>query len=155
MRLPPISTLFPTRRSSDLISIQPDEGISIAFDAKRPGTQMRTVTVQANFSYQGSFRTKGPVAYETLLLDSMRDRKSTRLNSSHQIISYAVFCLKKKITQREDLFCAALVACDFNGDGFYVLAMRLLDVVVGCIIYSEAVNKLSGAAFQVLCTVPV
>src|SRR5947208_9589205 len=25
-----------------------------------------------------------------------RDRKSTRLNSSHQIISYAVFCLKKK-----------------------------------------------------------
>src|SRR5947208_15546727 len=28
-----------------------------------------------------------------------RDRKSTRLNSSHQIISYAVFCLKKKIQQ--------------------------------------------------------
>src|SRR5438552_14855967 len=27
-----------------------------------------------------------------------RDRKSTRLNSSHQIISYAVFCLKKKTT---------------------------------------------------------
>src|SRR5258708_31628245 len=27
---------------------------------------------------------------------SHRDRKSTRLNSSHQIISYAVFCLKKK-----------------------------------------------------------
>src|SRR5258708_26810568 len=28
--------------------------------------------------------------------DEGRDRKSTRLNSSHQIISYAVFCLKKK-----------------------------------------------------------
>src|SRR5258708_29160585 len=28
-----------------------------------------------------------------------RDRKSTRLNSSHQIISYAVFCLKKKKTK--------------------------------------------------------
>src|SRR5258708_25314646 len=28
--------------------------------------------------------------------DAMLDRKSTRLNSSHQIISYAVFCLKKK-----------------------------------------------------------
>src|SRR5438034_7050480 len=27
-----------------------------------------------------------------------RDRKSTRLNSSHTVISYAVFCLKKKIT---------------------------------------------------------
>src|SRR5207244_8348196 len=32
---------------------------------------------------------------ETVVL-SERDRKSTRLNSSHQIISYAVFCLKKK-----------------------------------------------------------
>src|SRR5258708_28597942 len=30
------------------------------------------------------------------LFRKFRDRKSTRLNSSHQIISYAVFCLKKK-----------------------------------------------------------
>src|SRR5574344_2471408 len=30
------------------------------------------------------------------------DRKSTRLNSSHQIISYAVFCLKKKKIQRTE-----------------------------------------------------
>src|SRR5260221_3432075 len=28
--------------------------------------------------------------------DTLRDRKSTRLNSSHTVISYAVFCLKKK-----------------------------------------------------------
>src|SRR5687768_17805896 len=33
--------------------------------------------------------------YDTALLDH-RDRKSTRLNSSHGYISYAVFCLKKK-----------------------------------------------------------
>src|SRR5688500_19311713 len=32
------------------------------------------------------------------------DRKSTRLNSSHLVISYAVFCLKKKKQQREE-FC--------------------------------------------------
>src|SRR5207244_12591040 len=32
---------------------------------------------------------------------SSRDRKSTRLNSSHQIISYAVFCLKKKNSESE------------------------------------------------------
>src|SRR5438552_6062964 len=31
-------------------------------------------------------------------IEFYRDRKSTRLNSSHQIISYAVFCLKKKKT---------------------------------------------------------
>src|SRR5258708_9588291 len=32
--------------------------------------------------------------------ESEEDRKSTRLNSSHQIISYAVFCLKKKTNKR-------------------------------------------------------
>src|SRR2546430_17700782 len=32
--------------------------------------------------------------------DADRDRKSTRLNSSHSQISYAVFCLKKKKTQK-------------------------------------------------------
>src|SRR5690349_23516182 len=32
---------------------------------------------------------------------TLRDRKSTRLNSSHVEISYAVFCLKKKIESRE------------------------------------------------------
>src|SRR2546426_6021814 len=31
---------------------------------------------------------------------AMRDRKSTRLNSSHLVISYAVFCLKKKNTPK-------------------------------------------------------
>src|SRR5205807_5864189 len=33
---------------------------------------------------------------------SAADRKSTRLNSSHLVISYAVFCLKKKITNNSD-----------------------------------------------------
>src|SRR5258708_31020363 len=37
------------------------------------------------------------------LATTRSDRKSTRLNSSHQIISYAVFCLKKK-TERSSLF---------------------------------------------------
>src|SRR5438552_10236774 len=32
---------------------------------------------------------------------ALEDRKSTRLNSSHQIISYAVFCLKKKKTRQD------------------------------------------------------
>src|SRR5438132_9318260 len=34
-----------------------------------------------------------------------RDRKSTRLNSSHTVISYAVFCLKKKIVARRTHTC--------------------------------------------------
>jgi glucose-6-phosphate 1-dehydrogenase len=54
------------------LRIQPNEGISIAFDAKRPGSQMRAITVDASFSYDSVFGSKGPTAYETLLLDSMR-----------------------------------------------------------------------------------
>src|SRR5207253_4095590 len=37
-------------------------------------------------------------------IDDRRDRKSTRLNSSHVAISYAVFCLKKKIRRAAALF---------------------------------------------------
>src|SRR5207244_9106194 len=36
------------------------------------------------------------------VVEDFRDRKSTRLNSSHQIISYAVFCLKKKKKQKNN-----------------------------------------------------
>jgi glucose-6-phosphate 1-dehydrogenase len=54
------------------LRIQPDDGISIAFDVKRPGNHMQALTVDANFSYEAAFGAKGPPAYETLLLDSMR-----------------------------------------------------------------------------------
>jgi glucose-6-phosphate 1-dehydrogenase len=54
------------------LRIQPDDGISIAFDVKQPGAHMRAMTIDANFSYETAFGSKGPPAYETLLLDSMR-----------------------------------------------------------------------------------
>src|SRR5256885_3217999 len=38
---------------------------------------------------------------------SARDRKSTRLNSSHLVISYAVFCLKKKKINSTDTVCSS------------------------------------------------
>jgi len=53
------------------LRIQPDEGISVSFGAKRPGTPMSTVPVLANFSYADAFG-QTPVAYETLILDAMR-----------------------------------------------------------------------------------
>src|SRR5207247_11333775 len=42
---------------------------------------------------------------------SKRDRKSTRLNSSHEWISYAVFCLKKKKIQSTFLQCYKAIRC--------------------------------------------
>ncbi len=52
--------------------IQPNEGIAIEFGAKRPGQQMRPVTVQMDFSYTTAFGTDSSPAYKTLLLDAMR-----------------------------------------------------------------------------------
>src|SRR5258708_23619316 len=43
----------------------------------------------------------------------MQDRKSTRLNSSHQIISYAVFCLKKKTSQHYVLKFYSMTRCPY------------------------------------------
>jgi glucose-6-phosphate 1-dehydrogenase len=53
------------------IRIQPDEGISISFGAKRPGLGMNGITVTADFTYRDAFGMNTPVAYETLLLDVM------------------------------------------------------------------------------------
>jgi glucose-6-phosphate 1-dehydrogenase len=54
------------------LRIQPDEGISLSFGAKSPGTHMSTVPVMARFSYAEAFGGNTPVAYETLILDAMR-----------------------------------------------------------------------------------
>src|SRR2546427_2139058 len=45
------------------------------------------------------------------------DRKSTRLNSSHSQISYAVFCLKKKKIETRPTACAEVPHCQDGGDG--------------------------------------
>src|SRR5699024_12077797 len=82
---------FPTRRSSDLAARRGQRH----FDMHAPC--LRIVVVETAFVDQAeieqvdrNFR----IVHRSQLLDE--DRKSTRLNSSHVSISYAVFCLKKK-----------------------------------------------------------
>src|SRR5256885_3083903 len=48
-------------------------------------------------------RGRGGKHHGGLLLRVRQDRKSTRLNSSHLVISYAVFCLKKKIARDREV----------------------------------------------------
>jgi glucose-6-phosphate 1-dehydrogenase len=54
-----------------VIRIQPDEGISLSFVAKRPGPEITTQTVRMDFSYGTSFKTSPPEAYERLLHDAL------------------------------------------------------------------------------------
>src|SRR5207237_7182886 len=52
--------------------IQPDEGISLSFSAKRPGMQLDLHPVEFEFDYGHSFHAELPEAYERLLLDALR-----------------------------------------------------------------------------------
>src|SRR5215468_8845790 len=52
------------------------------------------------------------------------DRKSTRLNSSHLTISYAVFCLKKKKTPNDDRRHAKEIVTDERSDAWLFDATR-------------------------------
>src|SRR3712207_9263961 len=95
IRRPPRSTLFPyttlfrsSRAPSDLV----EDGPHVAIGSRRVLEPLR----QEKLHQSGLIS-----AFCRLLLAASRerveeDRKSTRLNSSHANISYAVFCLKKK-----------------------------------------------------------
>src|SRR5438552_14139863 len=74
LRRPPISTLFP---------------YTTLFRSCSRSSNFLSALQVASFNLPFSGRAKK---------GKLKDRKSTRLNSSHQIISYAVFCLKKKTT---------------------------------------------------------
>ena len=58
--------------NSLLLNIQPDEGISICFQIKRPGQQMDLKSVPMDFSYRHEFGGRELSAYATLLNDAMR-----------------------------------------------------------------------------------
>ena len=75
-RRPPLhifKRVSPTVIASNLliVNVQPDEGISVRFEAKLPGSRMQLAPVMMNFRYGSAFGTAVPEAYETLLLDAM------------------------------------------------------------------------------------
>src|SRR5207248_11735914 len=84
LRRPPRSTLFPYTtlfRSEDLL----DAGFADQLETPVQGGQ------ELDLVPEGDARVRVE-----------RDRKSTRLNSSHRTISYAVFCLKKKTITKKN-----------------------------------------------------
>src|SRR5256885_7736840 len=86
IRRPPRSTLFPytTLFRSE---IEAEGGLAYGFasDARKEDQVIALVEeIEAN------------IGEIDVLVFNIGDRKSTRLNSSHLVISYAVFCLKKK-----------------------------------------------------------
>src|SRR5690606_40187284 len=98
---PPRGVLsFPTRRSSDLDAVAASSGLLLAFGIGAmigPGFASIWMDLGGPYALFLYFAvwSAGLVVF-VLHRQRRRDRKSTRLNSSHVKISYAVFCLKKK-----------------------------------------------------------
>src|SRR3712207_8490853 len=94
IRRPPRSTLFPY--TTLFRSVQPRDArrdlrrVRLLVDAARPLLAALPLEVLHRV------RDVDRVAVDAGALQRLVDRKSTRLNSSHANISYAVFCLKKK-----------------------------------------------------------
>src|SRR5690606_42121449 len=65
---------------------------------RQPHPHTRRVRAQRHLQIVAELGELGDVVHPLLHLPPGQDRKSTRLNSSHVKISYAVFCLKKKRT---------------------------------------------------------
>src|SRR5438067_8779042 len=100
IRRPPRSTLFPyTTLFRSLL-------LDLVDAPRRPGVHRRIDVAQRPF-----VRGELPVGMHVPLA---QDRKSTRLNSSHVSISYAVFCLKKKKKKHANtvsiLNCTSLIS---------------------------------------------
>src|SRR5258707_2557460 len=99
IRRPPRSTLFPYttlfRSRKDNVAAAGDVGV-------RKSVVRTAVAVARLVARARAGRVEGDMlaAHVDVAERGVRDRKSTRLNSSHANISYAVFCLKKKKQSR-------------------------------------------------------
>jgi glucose-6-phosphate 1-dehydrogenase len=62
----------PPNPNSLIMRIQPNEGISLSFACKEPGTRFAVEDVNMDFSYGKTFERRSPEAYERLLLDALR-----------------------------------------------------------------------------------
>src|SRR2546429_4572855 len=94
IRRPPRSTLFPYTtlfRSLIAVSEQQRRERRRVGDDEHPDAQLARRDRE-----RGRLVHRGEVSHGSSAGQGDRDRKSTRLNSSHGYISYAVFCLKKK-----------------------------------------------------------
>src|SRR5205085_8484503 len=93
---PPAVPSFPTRRSSDLPRRRPDASARTRCSSSRISLRSLDSARSSGSAIAGRLLRQGGDHDDQDQPTERQDRKSTRLNSSHSQISYAVFCLKKK-----------------------------------------------------------
>src|SRR2546430_8931244 len=96
IRPPPRSPLFPHPTLSRSLEAQPGRPEPIHLDATVDAQRHREPQLLEDRHHRVGGRNARLRFGAVAVPSALRDRKSTRLNSSHSQISYAVFCLKKK-----------------------------------------------------------
>jgi glucose-6-phosphate 1-dehydrogenase len=86
---PPEATLD-WQPSRLVMSIQPDEGIALRFQAKHPGSKMHLSSAEMKFNYQDAFAVRSPNAYETLLLDIMNNDPTLFMRADQVEAAWAI-----------------------------------------------------------------
>src|SRR5437588_4266266 len=94
---PPRSTLFPY---TTLFRSARSRGFVVVRRTSAPWTVVTTPAVRYVDAATAAIAAARRRRDDRRVIAILRDRKSTRLNSSHTVISYAVFCLKKKKTKQ-------------------------------------------------------
>src|SRR3712207_6981278 len=94
-----ILIFFNDTATTEIYTLSLHDALPISRGGVGPGRQRRDRRRRRAFGGRaGGARRRRRRTADARLRDGRRDRKSTRLNSSHANISYAVFCLKKKNT---------------------------------------------------------
>src|SRR2546422_7921150 len=100
IRRPPRSTLFPY---TTLFRSNVDDLFEDTAHGRKRRQSLRDAVELQNYQFNCHGVEMGQVYTSSAVVPDGTDRKSTRLNSSHGYISYAVFCLKKKKKHKHDL----------------------------------------------------
>src|SRR5438132_9015654 len=93
IRRPPRSTLFPY---TTLFRSRAEEVVAALVARLHEAANLPECECDVDVGVQRTFAGYRLAGGRPVVRAAERDRKSTRLNSSHTVISYAVFCLKKK-----------------------------------------------------------
>jgi glucose-6-phosphate 1-dehydrogenase len=73
-----------------ILTVQPNEGVSLSLGAKIPGTRMRIRPVNMEFLYGTSFMSQSPEAYERLILDAMRGDATLFTRNDETLAQWAI-----------------------------------------------------------------
>src|SRR5207248_10988609 len=100
---PSLSSFFlPELATSQISALSLHDALPIcncrSFDRRKQRASQRVADCRAESALERLRRKSSVTFSQCLAVGGQSDRKSTRLNSSHRTISYAVFCLKKKNT---------------------------------------------------------